>query len=293
MVWDMFDGFYTSWSAGMKLDMDFYKLVLNETEADPLRRVFVDDNLGNVLVARSFGITNVFENTGSCARVLRNLFGNPLLREERFLVENARLESITEDGDMVRDNLSQSLILSVTRKRDLVAFKEHCGKDIWDYFAEDLKHGLKTFPDDMDTTSVALLTLNLELKTIESVMDKMLSNVNQNGIIKVYFNESTTVIDPVSCVNDIQLFFRHGRGDQAQKSMNWITDVLIHQAYVDGTKRYVHPDCFLYFLSCLCASKERDIQLNLQLREALEVCLRERIGLAGDSLDIAIRTLVC
>ena len=49
----------------------------------------------------------------------------------------------------------------------------------------------------------------------------------------------------------------------------------------------------LHFLSCLCASKERDIQLNLQLREALEVGLRERIGLAGDSLDIAIRTLVC
>ena len=213
MVWDLFDGFYTSWSAGMKLDMDFYKLVLNETEADPLRRVFVDDNLGNVLVARSFGITNVFENTGSCARVLRNLFGNPLLREERFLVENARLESITEDGDMVRDNLSQSLILSVTRKRDLVAFKEHCGKDTWNCLTENLKHGLKTFPDDVDTTSVALLTLNLELKTIESAMDKNLRNVNQNGITKVYFDESTTVIGPVSCVNAIRLVFRHGYGD--------------------------------------------------------------------------------
>lgn len=70
MVWDLFDGFYTSWSAGMKPDMDFYKLVLNETKADPLRTVFVDDNLENVLVARSLGITSVFENTESCARVL-------------------------------------------------------------------------------------------------------------------------------------------------------------------------------------------------------------------------------
>lgn len=43
----------------------------------------------------------------------------------------------------------------------------------------------------------------------------------------------------------------------------------------------------------LCLCEERDIQLNLQLREDLEVGLRERIGLAGDSLSIAIRTLAC
>lgn len=40
MVWDLFDEFYASWSAGMKPDMGFYKLVLNETKADPLRTVF-------------------------------------------------------------------------------------------------------------------------------------------------------------------------------------------------------------------------------------------------------------
>ncbi|OCK96645.1 uncharacterized protein K441DRAFT_685762 [Cenococcum geophilum 1.58] len=230
MVWDLFDEFYASWSAGMKPDMGFYKL-------DSLR----DDNLGNVLVGRSLGITSVLKNTESCARMLRNLFGNPLLRGERFLVENARrLESITA-----------------------VAFKEHCGKDTWNYFAEGLKHGPKTFPDDVDTTSVAMLKLNLGLETIESATDKMLRNDNQNVIIKVYFDDSTAVIDP--------------------KSMNWITDMLIHRANVDGTKRSVHPGFFLYFLSCICAS----------LREDLEVGLRERIGLAGDSLSIAIRTLAC
>lgn len=106
-----------------------------------------------------------------------------------------------------------SLILSVTRKRDLVAFKEHCGKDTWNYFAEGLKHGPKTFPDDVDTTSVAMLKLNLGLETIESATDKMLRNDNQNVIIKVYFDDSTAVIDPVSCANAIRLFFRHGRGD--------------------------------------------------------------------------------
>lgn len=47
--------------------MDFYKLVLNETKADPLITVFVDDSLENVLVARSLGITSVlFENTENC-----------------------------------------------------------------------------------------------------------------------------------------------------------------------------------------------------------------------------------
>ena len=70
--------------------------------------------------------------------------------------------------------------------------------------------------------------------------------------------------------------------------------MLIHQAYVDGTKRYVYPDCFLYFPSCLCAeSGERDTQLNLQLRKVLGVGLRERIGLAGGSLSIAARALAC
>ena len=199
----------------MKPDVDFYKLILNETKADPFRTVFVDDNLENVLVARSLGITSVlFENTESCVWILCNLFRNLLLRGERFLVENAgRLESTTADGDIVRDNLSQFLILNSTRKRNLVAFKEHCGKDTWNCLTENLKHGLKTFPDDVDTTSVTLLTLILELKTIESAMDKNLRNVNQNGITKVYFDESTTVIGPVSCVNAIRLVFRHGYGD--------------------------------------------------------------------------------
>ena len=62
-----------------------------------------------------------------------------------------------------------------------MAFKEHCGKDTWNCLAEDLKHGLKPFPDDVDTTSVALLTLNLELKTIEFAMHKILRNVDRGG----------------------------------------------------------------------------------------------------------------
>ncbi|OCL07521.1 HAD-like protein, partial [Glonium stellatum] len=297
IVWDLFDGIYTSWSAGMrKPDMDFYQHVLNETNANPLRTVFVDDSIDNVLIARSCGMKGLlFENTETCARMLRNLFGNPLSRGERYLAENARgLESVTVDGDIVYDNFSQFLILSATGKRDIVAFKEHHGKDTWNYLAEDLKHTLKMFPDDVDTTSIALMTLCVKREVADSAMDKILRNVNSKGILKAFFSESMTIIDPVSCVNAIRLFHRYGRGNQVQKSMNWVIEVLTHQAYVDGTGRYVHPDCFLYFLSCLFTEcEERQTPLSTHLREALKEGLRERIGLAGDSLGIAVRALAC
>lgn len=43
----------------------------------------------------------------------------------------------------------------------------------------------KDFPDDLDTTSLALLNVGLDRKIVSSIMDEMLECVNEDGIAQV------------------------------------------------------------------------------------------------------------
>jgi HAD superfamily hydrolase (TIGR01509 family) len=289
--WGVIDGWYPSYAVGLhKPDLAFYRHVLEETNTDPLKAIFVDDKIQNVIVARSFGITGiVFKDSKSTARELRNLLGDPIKRGEQFLSAHAKqFESVCGDGTTFLDNFAQLLILHEIGNSDLVALQHH--ERTWNYFIGKPMGTTDTFPNDLDTTSIALLTLNVDSEVARSVLDEMLLYINSDGLVGVYFDKTRPRVDPVVCVNVLRLFSRYGRDLQLQKTLDWVTEVLVHRAYIDGTLFYYHAESFLFFLSCLFKENPR---LQTRFREPLQERLRERTGQPGDALCLAMRAIAC
>ena len=115
--WSFFERVFTSADAGMrKPDLSFYKFVLDEIKAEPSSVTFIDDNIENVLAARSLGIhAIVFDDANRVRQTLRCVVGDPLSRGLAFLEERAgRLESESSLGHNVAENLTQLLIFEAT-----------------------------------------------------------------------------------------------------------------------------------------------------------------------------------
>ena len=115
--WSIFERVFTSADAGMrKPDLSFYKFVLDEIKAEPSSVTFVDDNIENVLAARSLGIHGIiFDDAERVRKALRHVVSDPVRRGLDFLEERAgRLESESSIGHNVAENLTQLLILEAT-----------------------------------------------------------------------------------------------------------------------------------------------------------------------------------
>jgi len=118
--WSLFDDIFTSAGVGeRKPHLGFYRTVLSTTGADPSRTIFVDDKLENVLSARSLGMCGIiFDDQRKVIRALHNLLGDPVERGRQYLTLNAKkLQSVTENGILLRENFSQLLILEATCDR--------------------------------------------------------------------------------------------------------------------------------------------------------------------------------
>jgi hypothetical protein len=80
----------------------------------------------------------------------------------------------------------------------------------------------------------------------------------------------------------------NGRGEELSATLDWVYDVLKHQAYVDGTLYYYGPDPFFFFLSRL-------ISVSPAVRERFGTLFSSRIaklfGSAGDALALSMRIL--
>jgi hypothetical protein len=90
------------------------------------------------------------------------------------------------------------------------------------------------------------------------------------------------------CCNVLTLFYSNGRGDELSTTLDWVYDVLKHQAYTDGTLYYCGPDTFLFFLSRL-------ISISPAVRKRFTPLFTSRVssqfGSAGDALALAMRIL--
>jgi FMN phosphatase YigB (HAD superfamily) len=118
--WDIFDEIFTSGSVGeRKPNLGFYKHILSKTGIDPHKAIFIDDKLENILSARSLGFHGiVFDTSANVIRALRNLLGDPVKRGREFLQQNAgRLDSVTDNGIVLKENFAQLLILEATNDR--------------------------------------------------------------------------------------------------------------------------------------------------------------------------------
>jgi len=66
----------------------------------------------------------------------------------------------------------------------------------------------------------------------------------------------------------------------------------MNRAYLEGTRYYETPECFLYFISRLL-SRSGDPDLHALLKPLLKERIQERIGAEGDSSALSMRILTC
>lgn len=109
---------------------------------------------------------------------------------------------------------------------------------------------------------------------------------------QTYFDHSRPRFDPVVCVNVLSLFYTYGRGYELHKTLQWVQEVLRNRAYLEGTRYYETPECFLFFVSRLL-SISNDEELHITLGPILKERVQERIGAKGDALALAMRILTC
>jgi FMN phosphatase YigB (HAD superfamily) len=131
----IFDGVFPFGYYGTrKPELLFCKKVLREVAVSPDQVIFVDDQLENVVSAQSTGMHGiVYTGERELSQRLRNLVLDPVERGREFLRLNAgALDSISETGQAIRENLSQLLILEATGDRSLVTLEYQQG--YWNFF---------------------------------------------------------------------------------------------------------------------------------------------------------------
>ncbi|KAJ7190188.1 HAD-like protein [Mycena pura] len=287
--WDLFDGVFTSAAAHeRKPNLGFFRQVLSATGIVPERTAFVDDKPENVLTARSLGLKGiVFSKFEEVERQLKAMFRDPIATAEQWLKSNAKqMKSETNTGVVLEENFSQLLILEAIGDPSLVDYIEY--PRLSNFFKDGGVLTTASYPDDQDTTSIALLVAShFDEATKQSVMDEILTYRNQDKISTTYFDHARPRIGESlssSRLSPCSLHFssRSHRLD----TLDWVYDVLKHEAYADGTLYYYGPDPFLYFLSRLIA-------VSPVVRERFGPLFVSRItklfGSAGDALALSMR----
>lgn len=67
--------------------------------------------------------------------------------------------------------------------RSLVNLK--CPPRLWNFFSGTPKYTTRVYPDDLDTTSLAMSTLNYDPDLAHSILDEMLEYVDEDGFVQV------------------------------------------------------------------------------------------------------------
>ncbi|EMD63650.1 hypothetical protein GGP41_005705 [Bipolaris sorokiniana] len=310
--WSMFDGEFTSCDAGMaKPELNFYKYVLDTIGvSDPSSAIFVDDKIINVTAARSFGIQGlVFKSAPALLRQLRNTLFDPVVRARKYMATNAHKHtSHIEDGTEFPERFSQFLIHWELKEPAWLtlsapgASEAQIKADIqkasseartWNYFNGTPVGTTKTFPDDVDDTSMALLAFSPPRSSANPILDLMAkTRHSRDNLVLTYFDPKRPGLCPFVLVNVIRVFYHYNRGSEVKPELEYVTRILLNRAYVNGTAVYNSAEPFLYFMACLVDANQHQPEI-LALREPLAVALRERVGQKDDSFAVAARVLSC
>jgi len=147
---------------------------------------------------------------------------------------------------------------------------------------------------DVDDTAVALLTQRSPHPHGDSIVSRILDNVNDEGIIHVWLEPGHDVsTDPVVCVNAVRVANAFGLMARVKPSIRFINQHITSKEYLQGTRYYHKPQIFLYFLSKLLAESQvfRDRHQKWLQMEA-ERQLERNLGPAGMAMMITAGALV-
>jgi hypothetical protein len=96
----------------------------------------------------------------------------------------------------------------------------------------------------------------------------------------------------VVCINALTAFYAYGRGPDLHLTFEWIRNLLLHRAYLEGTRYYRTPEAFLFFLTRLLKCSD-DAELHEQMDALVKERVQELVGGGGDALTLAMRLLAC
>ncbi|KAI1413684.1 HAD-like protein [Hypoxylon sp. FL1857] len=291
MDWLLFDQVFTSAAAGMrKPDQGFYRHVLDSIGLVGDQVIFIDDKEENVQAAQTLGIRGlVFD--GSTVHTLRNIFDSPVGKGWRYLFRNAQhCDSVTDGGVTFADNFAKLLMVDSLQDRTLVNLNWGSRKT-WNFFTALVPGGY--FPDDLDTTALALTALQPpSTKTASSILDVMAKYVNDDGTFQIYFDRDRTRVDPIVSANVLACFYYYNRGHEFKRTLELVRSTLHNRSYIQGTRYYPSPDCCLGLIGRLLRSSS-DTHLQATLGQLLKSRVSERLGLCGSALDLAMRIITC
>ncbi|KAE8151797.1 HAD-like protein [Aspergillus avenaceus] len=289
--WSIFDHVFTSSMLGVrKPSLRFYRQVLRATRTVPQRAFIIDDRPENVLAALSLGMHGTF-CTKNIPRTLTNLLGDPVQRGLAFLQRNVgQIFTTTQHGETIEEIYAPLLILEVLKDRNLVNIEPP--PRLWNFFSGTPKYTSSVYPEDLDTTSLALATVPYEKATIHSILDEMLDYVDEDGMVQAYFDKSRPRVDAVISLNVLTIFYKHDRGYELPETLDWIHNILLNRAYMNGTRYYPTAEWFLYYMTRLLHGSN-DPALAERLEAPLRIRVTERIGVNGDAFCLGMRILAC
>ncbi|OOO05326.1 HAD-superfamily hydrolase subfamily IA variant 3 [Aspergillus oryzae] len=289
--WSIFDRVFTSSDLGVrKPSLRFYRQVLRATRALPHETFFLDDRPENVLAALSVGMRGTF-NMSELYRTLNNLVGDPVQRGLGFLRrQRGHFPTTTQHGEPIAENYAPLLILEALKDQSLVNLK--APPRLWNFFSGEPKYTSDAYPDDLDTTSLGLLTMPPDSEIVHSILDEMLDYIDEDGNVQAYFDKSRPRVDAVIALNVLTLFHKYGRGHELPETTEWIYSILLHRAYINGTRYYPNVEWFLYYLTRLLRVSS-DPTLKERIESPLRARVAERVGAAGDAYCLGMRILAC
>ncbi|KAF4331905.1 hypothetical protein FBEOM_14314 [Fusarium beomiforme] len=274
-----------------KPDMAVYHSLLRKAQATAADCIFVDDSIGNVVNAQCLGFHGIlFSNTHDLVRVLHNLMGDSVARAKAYLQSNARnLLCTLSTGKVQPDNFSQLLILHHTRDRNLVDLKNE--GYTWNYFHGNPTYNGTTYPDDSDTTCLAMTILeDIPMEDKLKARDVILSYLNRDGLPLSWFDKDRPRVCHCICANIFRFFALNGWTEKLPGICEYLCRLLKTRAFLHGSRYYKFPEWFLYILSDLCARRPSDFQLQ-SMRDLLVECIEERMGCDANVLGAAMRAL--
>ncbi|CCD33681.1 hypothetical protein BofuT4_P066400.1 [Botrytis cinerea T4] len=290
MDWKLFDGVFPSAEPGMrKPELGFYRNVLDRIDLAGSQVLFIDGKKENVDTARALGIRRfVFGN--STIGSLSQTFHSPIGKGWRWLYQNAnKCDSFTTNQVTFADNFAKLLIMETLQDQSIVNLSWGSRKT-WNFFADVDERG--SFPDDLDTTSLALIAMPPSSKTVSAVLDKMAEHANNDGTFQTYFDRSKKRVDPIVSANILACFYSYNRGHEFARTLQLVYCMLLERSYLQGTRYYSTPDICLGFIARLLRSSN-DSHLHITLGPILKSRVGERIGLNGSALDLAMRITTC
>jgi len=193
-------------------------------------------------------------------------------------------------ADLLRGQRGEFSVLA----RQIVSMLEReLGDDEVFFFFKDHER----LPADADCTALGISVMLLGGLPIQDkahvALDRILANVDQDGVVETYFDptgERDGIIDQVVCANVLFLALQLGRGEEAQATLEYVHRVLTEETYLEGSRYYHSPDTFLYFLGRVV---HHFPETRALLLEPLVHAVRKRLGISTNTIEVAQRSLLC